>query len=155
MRRWCATAWLLVGCGLLAGCTGGPLRRGDSDRPERPAAPVATAPWPGTDATTALLQEAVAAESRGDAERAAALLERALRVAPEDPLPWSRLAGLRLRQGQGSQAEQLAVKSNRLAGQQAPLRAANWRIIAGARRLAGDELGARTAEETAQRVEGR
>ena len=155
MRRRCTTAWLLLGCGLLAGCAGGPLRRSDAPQSERLAAPATAAPRPGTGTTAALLQEAVAAESRGDAERAAALLERAVRVAPEDPLPWSRLAGLRLRQGQGAQAEQLAVKSNRLAGEQAPLRAENWRIIAGVRRLAGDEAGARTAEEKAKRLEER
>jgi Tfp pilus assembly protein PilF len=140
---------------MLAGCAGGPLRRDDPGRLERPAAPLAATPRAGSDATAALLQEAAVAASQGDAEKAAALLERALRVAPEDPLPWNRLAGLRLRQGQGSQAEQLAVKSNRLAGQQALLRAENWRIIAGARRLAGDESGARTAEEKAERFEGR
>ncbi len=155
MTRWRPAAWLLLGCGLLAGCSGGPLRRDDSGRPERPAAPAVIAPRPGTDATAALLQEAIAAESRGDAERAAALLERALRVAPEDPLPWSRLAGLRLRQGQGAQAEQLAVKSNRLAGEQASLRAENWRIIAASRRLSGNEVGARAAEREAERLEGR
>jgi len=153
MRGRCAAVWLLVGCGLLEGCTGLPLRRDDAGRQEHSASSAATAPRPGADATTGLLQEAFAAEAGGDAEKAVALLERALRVAPEDPLPWSRLAGLRLRQGQGSQAQQLAVKSNRLAGQQVALQAANWRIIAGVRRVAGDDAGARTAEEAAERLE--
>lgn len=154
MKRTCAVAWLFLGCGLIAGCSGGPLRRGDSGQLETPAAPAATTPRPGDDAIAALLQEAAVAESQGDVERAAALLERAIRVAPEDPLVWSRLAALRLRQNQGSQAEQMAAKSNRLAKGNPALKARNWRLIAEGRRLAGDAAGARAATEEANRLEG-
>lgn len=149
MRPWHVPAGLLLGCVLVTSCSRLPLR------PD-PAAPSATTtPRPATDATTALLQEASAAEARGQGERAAALLERAVRVAPEDPFPWSRLARLRLQQGQAAQAEQLAAKSNRLAGAHTSLRAENWQIIAAARRLAGDGAGAHAAEAEAARLKTR
>lgn len=142
-----AAAWLLLGCGLLAGCSGRPLHRGGPTR--------AVAPAPAAGATAALLREADAAASRGDTERGAALLERAVRIAPQDPLPWSRLAELRLDQGQGGQAQQLALKSNRLAEDDPALRARNWRLIARARRSSGDPAGAREAEAQAERASGR
>lgn len=149
MRPWHVSAGLLLGCSLVAGCSQLPLR------PDSGAPPATTAPRPSAEATTALLQEAAAAERRGEAGRAAALLERAVRVAPDDPFPWSRLARLRLLQGQAAQAEQLAVKSNRLAGARAALRAENWQLIAAARRLAGDEAGAHAAEAEAARLKTR
>jgi Tfp pilus assembly protein PilF len=85
-------------------------------------------------------------------ERAAATLERALRIDPQDPYSWHRLASLRLRQDRPAQAEALARKSNLLAGEDPALRARNWKIVAVALRETGDETGARIAEREAARA---
>jgi cytochrome c-type biogenesis protein CcmH/NrfG len=79
-------------------------------------------------------------------------LERALRIDPQDPYSWHRLATLRLRQGRADQAEALARKSNLLAGEDPALRARNWKIVAVALRQRGDEAGARIAEWEAGRA---
>jgi hypothetical protein len=86
----------------------------------------------------------------GDYAGAAATLERALRIQPQDALLWNRLARVRMEQGLHSQAANLAAKSNVYAGDQAGLRQDNWSIIATARRQAGDAAGAEEAERKAR-----
>jgi len=61
--------------------------------------------------------------------QAAASLERALRIEPRNPRLWHELARVRLRQGDGAQAANLAARSNSFAGSDAQLRAANQGII--------------------------
>jgi len=92
-------------------------------------------------------EEARRQNRTGDAIEA---LERALRVAPEDPVLWSRLAEMRFRQQDFAVAENLAAKSNALAGDRRLLRYRNWILIAEARRQRGDEEGAREAREKAE-----
>ncbi|MDZ7788096.1 MAG: SPOR domain-containing protein [Halofilum sp. (in: g-proteobacteria)] len=92
-------------------------------------------------------EEARRQNRTGDAIEA---LERALRVAPEDPVLWSRLAEMRFRQRDFAVAENLAAKSNALAGDRRLLRYRNWVLIAEARRQRGDEEGAREAREKAE-----
>ncbi len=96
-------------------------------------------------------EEARRENRTGDAIEA---LERALRVAPEDPVLWSRLAEMRLRQEDFAVAENLAAKSNALAGDQRLLRYRNWLLIAEARKRRGDEEGAREASEKAEGLRG-
>ncbi len=90
----------------------------------------------------------------GQHEQAAAGLERALRIEPTNPYLWQHLAAVRLDQGRTQQAEQFAAKSNSVAGDSAPLRQRNWRIIAEARRQGGDAAGARAAEARAAQYGG-
>lgn len=101
------------------------------------AAPVQlamAAPAPsGGPATVALARKADEQVRASDLMGAAATLERALRIEPNNAGLWSRLAEVRLRQGDKAQAEQLALKSNGLAGADATLRARNDQIIAQAR----------------------
>lgn len=97
------------------------------------------------------------AESARRADRlgaAVTALERALRLAPEDPVLWSRLAELRLRQRDFAVAENLAAKSNALAGEERLLRYRNWLIIAEARRRRGDTAGAGEAQRQADELQG-
>lgn len=94
-------------------------------------------------------EEARRENRTGDAIEA---LERALRVAPEDPVLWSRLAEMRLRQEDFAVAGNLAAKSNALAGDRRLLRYRNWLLIAEARKRRGDEEGAREAREKAEGV---
>jgi len=71
--------------------------------------------------------------AQGDLTASAASLERALRIEPNNAGLWSRLAEVRLRQGDTAQAEQLALKANGLAGADVALRSRNDQIVAQAR----------------------
>lgn len=62
-----------------------------------------------------LLDQASKQVQSGSPERAAATLERALRIEPKNARLWHRLAILRFQQGQYTQAESLAAKSSTLA----------------------------------------
>ncbi|HES75491.1 MAG TPA: tetratricopeptide repeat protein, partial [bacterium] len=87
----------------------------------------------GSPAARELASSADAAMARGDLSTSAASLERALRIEPNNAGLWSRLAEVRLRQGDRAQAEQLALKANGLAGGDAALRSRNDKIVAQAR----------------------
>lgn len=105
--------------------------------------------------TVALLWDrAEEARTQGRLEDAIASLERALRLTPEDPVLWSRVAELRLLQGRFAVAENLAAKSNSLAGEQRLLRYRNWLLIAEARKRRGDTEGAEAARVEAERYNG-
>jgi len=122
-------------------------------QPSAPPAPeVAAAATPAIQATPvdALRGQADQQRQSGDHAGAAATLERALRLKPQDAQLWNRLARVRMDQGLHSQAANLAARSNALAGDQAALKQDNWSIIAGARRQAGDAAGAADAERRAR-----
>ena len=94
-----------------------------------------------------LVAQAQAASQGGDHQRAAGLLERAVRVAPREAGIWQNLAVVRYRQGRYEEAQTLAQRSNRLAGEEQALRERNWALISAARRQLGDEAGAQEAEQ--------
>jgi cytochrome c-type biogenesis protein CcmH/NrfG len=104
---------------------------------------------PTAPVVTALLREAESSRDSGSLDKAAASLERALRIQPRNPKLWNRLAEIRLQQGQPGLAEDLATKSNLLAKGDAELLRGNWSLIAQARRLKGDAEGAADAAERA------
>ncbi|MGH8503181.1 MAG: tetratricopeptide repeat protein [Gammaproteobacteria bacterium] len=104
---------------------------------------------PSASPVVALIDKAQTAQRAGHLEDAAASLERAVRIDPYDPVAWQMLAQVRLAQGDGSQAEAMAAKSNSLAYGDDALQRENWRIIAQARRMRGDVQGAREAEQRA------
>jgi Tfp pilus assembly protein PilF len=80
---------------------------------------------------------------------AAATLERALRIEPQEAYLWNRLARVRMEQGRYTQAGDLALRSNSLSSEVA-LKQDNWSVIAAARRAAGDTAGAMEAEQKAR-----
>ncbi len=126
-----ATALLLGGCAVLQ--------------------PVAPPAQPSDNAAVlALMNKAQSQVAAGQMDEAEANLERALRIEPRNPVLWHELARIRLKQGQYRQAENLAAKSNVLAGANGHLRAKNWRIIGEARSRLGDLQGARAAFEKAE-----
>lgn len=148
----------VLGSLLLAGCatTGGEPNRApvyqSGGAPVAPA-PEQNAPAPAASpAVVALLQDSQRQNDAGQPARAAALLERALRIEPRNATLWQRLADVRLRQGRAAQAESLALKSNSLAGTDTPLQARNWQIIAQARRNQGNAAGARRAQQRAEKL---
>jgi Tfp pilus assembly protein PilF len=100
-------------------------------------------------AVEALAARAEQQRQTGDYGGAAATLERALRIEPQQAYLWNRLARVRLEQGQGTQASNLAARSNALAGSQPELKQNNWDIIATIRRQSGDIEGAVEAERRA------
>lgn len=76
--------------------------------PEVPRAP--------TTATGSLLEAVDAAMAAGELDRAAALCERALRLAPRDAALWLKLATIRQRQGRSDEARGFAQRALSLAG---------------------------------------
>lgn len=102
-------------------------------------------------AVVALLDKAHRQSAAGELEQAGANLERALRIEPHNAMLWHELARLRLDQGLYRQAENMAVKSNGLAGEDRTLRAENWRLIGQARSGQGDLNGAQAAFQRAER----
>lgn len=102
-------------------------------------------------AVLSLLAQAHAQTAAGQLESAGTSLERALRIEPRNPVLWQELAQVRFDQGKYQQAENLAAKSNALAGEKQYLRAENWHIIGQARSQRGDHQGAQAAFEQAER----
>lgn len=77
----------------------------------------------------ALLDQASKMEASGNPEKAAATLERALRIEPRNARLWHRLAVIRYQQGQYTQAESLAAKSSTLAKDDWELKQKNAELI--------------------------
>ena len=76
-----------------------------------------------------LLDQATAQVQSGSPERAAATLERALRIEPKNARLWHRLAILRFQQGKYTLAESLAAKSSTLAQGDWSLKKRNAELI--------------------------
>jgi len=127
----------LLGAVLLAGCATlvGP--------------PQGQRPVSENGAVLALVDSAQADMDAGQTDNAAAKLERALRIEPQNPVLWQKLAKLRLQQGQYQQAEGLAARANGWSGNDKQLRTENWRIIGQARLKRGDYAGAQAAFDKA------
>ncbi len=84
----------------------------------------------------ALLDDAERLLNKGQSEKAAATIERALRIEPKNALLWHHLAVVRIQQQQWQQAIAMARKSNSLSAN-AQLKSDNWAVIA----TAYDRLG--------------
>lgn len=99
--------------------------------PPPSAPPVSATPAPPAQptATGSLVALADRQAAAGDYASAAAQLERALRIRPQDPLLWQKLAWLRLQNGDFDQAATLASRSDSLAGNNAAVREQNRRIV--------------------------
>lgn len=80
-------------------------------------------------ATSSLLAKADTQENARQWEKAAAYLERALRIEPRNGYLWHRLARVRMQQGQHSLAESLVQKSNALAGDDQDLKLKNSGLL--------------------------
>ena len=106
---------------------------------------------PTADAVRDLLREAQQASDEGDHERSGALLERALRITPDNAVLWHNLAVVRYRQDELDQAESMAQRSLSHLSDNPDLERRNWEIIAVSRHLRDDEAG---ADEAARRAEG-
>lgn len=85
----------------------------------------------------------------GDPDRAATLLERALRLEPRNPDLWLALARARDAEGDAAQAEQLALRAVREAGGQPATQRQAWSFVAALRARRGDSAGAAEARQRA------
>ena len=122
--------------------------------PATPSSPPADLPpaeitREGNQAVAALLESADKHVKSNQLDKAGAALERALRIEPRNAGIWHDLAQIRLHQGQYQQAESLASKSNNLASDNRGLQSRNWKVIASARKAAGNTAGAEEAEARA------
>lgn len=96
----------------------------------------------------ALVKQAEQERSQGNLDRAAATLERAIRIVNDDPLPWLKLAEIRFEQSSFIQADTLARRSISFASSGPTARQA-WLLIADIKRLQGDDAAAREAQAKA------
>jgi Tfp pilus assembly protein PilF len=133
---------------MLAGCATAPEPETPPAGTPAPAAPAAEQPRENV-AIAGLMDSARADAAAGRLPNAAASLERALRIEPRNPRLWQELARVRLRQGDYTQAESLAQRSNTWGGTDNRLRAENWSLIAQSRQARGDAEGARKAQDLA------
>lgn len=99
---------------------------------------------------------AARAEAEGRHADAAADLDAALAVAPEDPALLQERAELAVLLGAIDQAERLAIRAYELGARVGPLCRRHWATVEQARLVAGDAVGAATAREriAACRVQG-
>jgi tetratricopeptide (TPR) repeat protein len=88
-----------------------------------------SAPSQSNSASTTLIETASRQYEAGQLDQAAATLERALHIQPNNPATLHYLGVLRLQQGQYQQAETLAVRSNMRVGRNVELRNRNFQLI--------------------------
>lgn len=96
-----------------------------------------------------LLADAGAAEEAGDYGQAAVLLERALRIQPEDPEILQNMAEVQLQVGDYQQALNFALRSYDAGPRVGEICSRNWRTASVARERLGDHNGAAQAEARA------
>jgi predicted Zn-dependent protease len=103
-----------------------------------------TAPARSNTASTLLIETASKQYAEGKLDQAAATLERALQIQPNNPATLHYLGVLRLQQGQYDQAEVLAARSNLRVGRNVALRSRNLQLIqaANSARISGTPPGA-------------
>lgn len=96
-----------------------------------------------------LLADAGSAESTGDYGQAATLLERALRIQPQDPEILQSLAEIQLQMEDYEQALNFAIRSYDIGPRVGEICSRNWRTISVSREHLGDHAGSVQAEQKA------
>jgi tetratricopeptide (TPR) repeat protein len=106
-------------------------------------------------ASAALVTQAHTQAAGGDYGQAAATLERALRIEPDNPLLWIELGRVRLGESNPAQADALGRKALSLATGDAGAQASAWHLIADAFKARGRNAEAADAERHAQGLAAR
>lgn len=101
-------------------------------------------------AVAELTEQADQAESRGDLDQAAVLLERALRIQPRDPELLQHMAEVQLQRGQYEQALSFATRSHDIGPRVGELCARNWRTMSLAQERLGDNVAAGRSVQRAE-----
>ena len=100
-------------------------------------------------ATSALVTQAHQQAAGGDTAQAAATLERALRIEPDNPLVWIELGRVRLAANNPAQADAMGRKALALATGDPAAQSSAWHLIADSLRARGDNGGAAEADRHA------
>jgi tetratricopeptide (TPR) repeat protein len=100
-------------------------------------------------AVALLVAEADSRRESADLDAAGGLLERALRLEPENPRLWQRLAEIRLEQGRYLEAEEMAMRSLGHSAQVGEWCRRNWLTLRETRSALGDPAEAERAAEQA------
>jgi predicted Zn-dependent protease len=106
-------------------------------------------------ASSALVAQAHTQAEGGDFGQAAATLERALRIEPDNPLLWIELGRARLGENNPAQADAMGRKALALATGDAAAQSSAWRLIADALRARGRNGEAAEADQHAQGLAAR
>ncbi len=106
-------------------------------------------------AASALVTQAHTQAGGGDYGQAAATLERALRIEPDNPLLWIELGRVRLGDGNFAQADAMGRKAVALATGDPAAQAAAWRLIAESLRARSRNPEAAEAEQRASALSPR
>ncbi len=109
-------------------------------------------PGSSSAAIDGLLKNARVLKGKGQAARAAAVLERGIRIQPDNPRLWHQLARVRIDQKKYRQAESLALRSNQYSGHNLYLKSLNWGIISDARLMQGNRKGAASARAMSKKL---
>jgi tetratricopeptide (TPR) repeat protein len=164
-----ALVLLLSGCALTRAPPSFP-----PSAPGHPAKPASTAPAPGTpanpseatpvpspaekpytpaprqfrlgNASQALVAQAHQQAGGGDYAGAAATLERALRIEPDNPLLWTELGRIRMGENNPAQAEAMGRKALALATGDPAAQSSAWHLIADSLRARGKNAEAADAD---------
>jgi Flp pilus assembly protein TadD len=97
-------------------------------------------------AASALVAQAHQQSAGGDYGQAAATLERALRIEPDNPLLWTELGRVRLGENDPAQAESMGRKALALATGDASAQSSAWHLIADSLRARGRNADAADAD---------
>ncbi|RON08899.1 hypothetical protein BK659_15775 [Pseudomonas brassicacearum] len=106
-----------------------------------------SSPSQSNSASTTLIETASRQYGNGQLDQAAATLERALHIQPNNPATLHYLGVLRLQQGQYQQAETLAVRSNLGVGRNVALRNRNFQLIQAAQQAQSSSTPANAKED--------
>jgi tetratricopeptide (TPR) repeat protein len=135
-------AWALAACALTPQAPPGAAGTSASNGSASSEASIGTAPRDsaaggaggGLSASAALLERSRAEQAAGSYDQAAASVERALRIEPNDPALWLELGEIKLAAGDAQQAGLMARKALTLAGDDGRLAARAERLIDAAAR---------------------
>lgn len=120
----------------------------------RPLPPVVREPVLGA-ASRALVSQAQTQLASKNFAVAAASIERALRIEPDNPLLWIELGKVRQAEGNYVQAENMARKALSMATNAPRTQSTAWSLIADSYRARGKNTEAREAQMRAQSLSGR
>ncbi|WP_223466433.1 tetratricopeptide repeat protein [Pseudomonas sp. GL-RE-26] len=112
------------------------------------------APAQSNSASTTLIETASRQYENGQLDQAAATLERALHIQPNNPATLHYLGVLRLQQGQYQQAETLAARSNMRVGRNVELRNRNFQLIQAAQQAQASGTPPNAKEDLAAAQKG-
>ena len=107
------------------------------------------APAPAKAAIDELLDLAERHILAADYDSAAQVINRALKIAPSEPMSWHKLAHLRYVEGQYAEAKLLALRSNALSSERPGVRRANWQLIGSIEQATGNSSAAAAATRRA------